>query len=101
MDKELADALKEQRDLQVQGFARLEALIEKGREQAQAHMLEDARLFSKLEEQAKAAHRRIDEHLEGHAEEKRTRAGLWVGVILSALGALGSMLLQIFKGHPK
>lgn len=101
MDKELAEALRELREDQAERFGRLEALMEKGREQAQAHMLEDAKLFSRLEEQSKAAHRRIDEHLEHHAEEKRTRAGLWVGIILSALGALGSLLLQLFKGNGK
>lgn len=97
MEKELAEALREQRELMASGFSRLEAIIDKGREDANRHYLDDARMFAKMEASMSACHARLDGHLNEHMEDKKNRTQLWIGVILAAISSIGAMVLSVFK----
>ena len=98
VDRELADAFREQREASIAGFARLEALIAKDRETVHAHMLDDAKAISILDERTKAFHRRMDEHIGHHNTEKSGRVQLWIGVILAIVAAAFSALFSMFGG---
>ncbi len=99
MEKELAEALRDQREIMTAGFARMEAIIDKCREDAAKHYLEDARMFARLESSLDATHKRLDEHLTDHSEDRKNKVQLWIGVILAAISSIGAMMLSIFRGQ--
>ena len=98
VERELAEAFKEQRDATNEGFARLESLMASDRKIVIDHMLEDARALAILEERTRAAHRRMDEHLVDHKDEKGGRFQLWIGVALAFVSAAFAALFAMFGG---
>lgn len=107
MDRELADALRDQRDSFTEaleemrretreGFIRLEGRMDGAVAAMHGHALEDARNFATQEQKIESAHKRIDTHLEIHREERQGRASLWVGVILAGASAAFAFLFSLF-----
>lgn len=77
-----------------EAFARVEARIESLSSTLHAHTVEMARETARLSDSSKAAHRRIDEHVEGHKETRKWFGTLWVAVIGSVLASFWNL----FKG---
>jgi hypothetical protein len=94
MDRELADAFKEQRESTQLGFTRLEAKFDDLRSDMNSHFVSDAAGFQKVTDSATSCHKRIDDHQEDHKAEKGHRTGLWIGIALAIVGALASAVLS-------
>ena len=99
VDRELADAFREQRETTDRWGNRLEALVEGIRKDAQAHYQEDAAMFSTMRASMSSAHKRIDDHLGDHKEERAGRVQLWIGVVLSFASAVLAAIFAVFSGR--
>ena len=98
VEKELAEAFREQREATERGFIRLEGLLEAVRRDAQSHYLDDAARFAKVDASVSTAHKRLDEHLGDHKEERSGRFQLWIGVVLSFVSAILAAIFAAFGG---
>lgn len=112
VERELAEALREIRDDQQRGFAKLESRLDSIQRDAQQHYQNDAALFAELKGKASGAYHkaveaneRIEQHIEDHARERTgvrdaARQGwiaLWVGIVISGITGAVGLILSIFK----
>lgn len=84
-----------------EAFGRLEGKVDSLRQDLHAHSVESARETQKVTDTARAAHRRLDEHVGEHKEAKRWFGALWLAVIGSGLAAIGALLKGFFGGGQK
>lgn len=81
-----------------EAFARVEAKIDTMRSDMHKNSIDAARELQKLSSSAAAAHRRLDEHVEGHREARKWWGALWVGLLVSSSTAVWAWIKSSFKG---
>jgi hypothetical protein len=101
MDRELSDAFTRQEQTTERGFARVERQIETLTASCHQHFLEDARAFARVEDSARSANARLDEHLEVHTEERNGRARLWIGVVIAFASGAWGVVASWFRSKSK
>lgn len=98
VDKDIAEAFRDLRDAQKEGFAKLGGQLEGVRKDAQDHYRDDAALFATLNASVSTAHKRLDGHLEDHREERSGKIRLWIGIIVAFLSAVFAAIVAFFGG---
>lgn len=100
MEQELRDVLKDIKESSSNGLSRLEGKIDAVSGGLHSHALESAVKHTEVFGMAKAANRRVDEHLDEHRITSGRRWELWLAIIVAGLSGLGTLILmlkQLFK----
>jgi len=101
LEDELREVLNEMKDTTNRGFARLEGKVEGLSSGLQAHMLESATRHVEVSSTSKAAHRRMDEHLDDHKTGSGRRWELIVALAIAALSGVGTLIMALVQLYAK
>lgn len=97
MEDELRDVLNEMKSATDRGLSRLEGKLEGLGSGLQAHMLESATRHVDVAGATKAAHRRMDEHLEDHKIGSGRRWELVVALVVATLSGIGTLVMTLYQ----
>lgn len=89
MDLELRELLRDMRESQERAYSRFELKLDTQAVLIQEHIIESARNHQSVKDSTTAAHRRIDNHEEGHKEMRG-----WV--VTGILGIFGSLAASVW-----
>ena len=95
MEAELREALKEIKTTMDTGQAKLEAKMDMANQQSNAHLIDDARNFQRLEMQSDAMHTRMDEESTERKSRRSNWWAMWLTVVGAFLAALFALIVSV------
>jgi len=98
MEAELRDTLKDIRDSVKEATASVHAKLDSAATQFNAHLIEDARNFQRLETQTAALHDRMDEASKERQQAQANKWAMWVAIAAAVVVPLISLVVQLIRG---
>jgi|FLYL01.1.fsa_nt_gi ABC-type glycerol-3-phosphate transport system permease component len=93
MDQELRDEFRQLRETQRADMAELRAVIGNVSERFQLHVESSASRWSEVDQRARAAHARIDEHIAEHGSWRKLTASVWIAVATTLISSVVTVLV--------
>ncbi len=97
MDPELRDAFKDLREVHRSEMAELRGMLSNMSDQIVQHVEHSASRWSVVDQMAKAAHSRLDEHLKDHRSWLSMKGAVLLGVGTTVLTLIVTIILAILK----
>lgn len=93
MDQELREEFRQLREAQRSDMTELRAVIGNISERFQVHVESSAARWSEVDQRARAAHARIDEHIAEHGSWRTLTASVWIAVATTLISSIVTVLI--------
>ncbi|MGH9462437.1 MAG: hypothetical protein ACRD1X_14565 [Vicinamibacteria bacterium] len=90
-------ALEETKKSVDQGVGRLEGKIDSYGKELHQHTIESAVRYAQVDQRARSAHHRIDDHLKDHEKKSSISVAVWIAVATSAAGTITAIIVAVMS----
>ncbi len=97
MDQELREEFRQLRQAQREDMVELRAVIGNVVDRFQNHVEASASRWSEVDQRARAAHARIDEHMQEHGSWRGLKLSVWIAVATTIVSAVVTIVAALIS----